>query len=277
MTKFADLHIHTYFSDSQLSPQQVVQEASQHEINCIAITDHDTFEGISPTQTAAKTFDVEVLPGIELSTEVNNSDIHILGYFLDGLSEEIQDKVYQFQEVRLLRVKKIIHKLTKLGINNITFEEVCALSQSNAVGRAHIARLLLEKGWVSNMYEAFNKFIGESCPAYVPKFKQSPQEAINLIHNSNGIAIFAHPMITNKDELIPHFVKAGLDGLEILYPYNSQSVVDYYLGIARKHNLVITGGSDAHGANKESTHIGFIKVPYKHVEELKARQRKYKH
>ncbi len=269
MIRFADLHIHTNYSDSSLSPEQVVGEAYKKDIHCIAIADHDTFKGIEPAKEAAKEYDIEVISGIELSSEINGKDIHILGYLFDYQSEDFENQLNRMQDTRISRMEKMIAKLKALGIDNIDLEEVCGLAQSNSVGRPHLAAKLLEKGWVSNTKEAFDKYIADGGQAYVPKFKQSPQEAIALIRQFGGVAVLAHPMITNIDELIPELARSGLGGLEALYPDVSENVRNYYKGLAKKNNLVVTGGSDSHGFSRGHATIGSIKVPYEYIEQLK--------
>lgn len=276
MTKFADLHIHTYFSDGTDSPEAVLKDAEKCNINCIAITDHDTIDGIQPAMDVANKFDVEIITGIELSTELENRDIHMLGYLFRHKDESLVNKLKILQKGRLERVKEILSILKNLGIDNITYEEVCSLTESDAVGRLHIATKLIEKGWVSDIREAFGKYLGDGCVAYVPKIKLSPYEAIETINSLGGVAVMAHPMVTNKDELIPSFVEAGLGGIEVYYSNSSNSVIGHYKGIAAKHNLVATGGSDAHGSIKQNTFIGNRKVPYSVVEELKERAKSQK-
>lgn len=269
MSKFADLHIHTYFSDGTSSPAEVVSEALEVGLSCIAITDHDTIDGIEPTIKIANKKNLEIISGIELSSEVDGKDIHILGYLLDIKQDALIEKLTQMQEVRIERLKKMILKLKSLGINNIEFEEVARLSRSKSVGRPHLAKVLKDKGWVSSISEAFGKYLGETSPAYVPKYKISTYEAIKFIRSQGGVSVLAHPMLTNRDELIPSFVEAGLQGVEVYYPNLSQTVADHYIGLAKKYNLLLTGGSDAHGKAKTSTFVGKIKIPYDLVEKLK--------
>jgi len=271
MDRFADLHIHTNFSDSTYAPKDVVLEADRIGLACVAITDHDTIDGIEPARDAAQDMLLEVIPGVELSCEQQGRDIHILGYFFDIHDATFNEQLAKFRNTRVERVKKIIQKLRDQGVDNITFDEVSDLASSDALGRPHLAQLLIDKGWVADIRQAFNKYLGENCPAYVPKFKQSPYEAIHLIRQAKGIAVLAHPMITNVDELIPSFVDAGLDGLEIYYPNASKAVVQFYEGIAQKYHLVTTGGSDAHGEDRSHARIGDIMVPYQCVEDMKKR------
>lgn len=269
--RLADLHIHTSYSDSTLTPQEVVEEANACGLSCIAITDHDTIQGLQPTIAAAQKYGLEVLPGVELSAEINGREVHILGYLFNPNDQAFVNQLQHMQNFRIERMQTMLDKLKEFGINNIRLEEVCALADSNSVGRPHLAAVLKEKGWVANLKEAFNKYLAEGAPAYVPKYEQTPQEAIHLIRRAGGVAVLAHPMLTQIDELIPRLVKEGLGGLEVYYPNASETAVRFYEGLARKHHLVMTGGSDAHGTAKSYTFIGKLKIPYKLVEELKAR------
>ena len=269
MTKSADLHIHTHYSDGTMSPEEVVADALHCGIHCIAITDHDTIDGISPAIEAAKGHDLEVLPGIELSSEVNGKDVHMLGYLFNWRDASLLEQLKEMQNARAERMKKMIQKLEALGIHNISFEEINGSARTTALGRPHLAAALVEKKVVGNMRAAFDKYLAEGAPAYVPKFKQTPQDAIKLIKGFGGIAVLAHPMLSNVDELIPALVAAGLGGLEAHYPNCSVNVMQFYEGLARKHHLVVTGGSDAHGAAKKHTFIGKVRIPYDLVEKLK--------
>ncbi len=264
----ADLHIHTYFSDSTSSPQEVVDEALKANLSCISITDHDIVEGIAPSIEAAAGR-LEIVPGIELSSEYENCDIHILGYFIDYQKGPLLEKIDAFLDARMERMKQMIMNLKSMGVNNIEFEEVCAMTQSKAVGRAHLAVLLQQKGWVNNTRTAFEKYLGSGCPGYASKYNQTPFEAIELIRQSGGVAVMAHPMLTQKDELIPRFAAAGLKGLEVYYPNCMPTVTQFYERIAQKNGLIATGGSDAHGKAKSYTYIGKQTIPLTTVELLR--------
>ncbi|MBP6342610.1 MAG: PHP domain-containing protein [Candidatus Omnitrophica bacterium] len=274
MTKWADLHIHTYYSDSTSSPEEVVEDAVKAGLSCIAITDHDVIDGIEPVRAAAKAHDIEVIAGIELSSELNGKDIHILGYGFDCTRGPLFEKLGAIQQARIDRIKVMIEKLKGLGVNNITFEEVAAKTKSNAVGRPHLAAVLHEKGWVNSVRSAFDKYIGEGGPAYYTKYNQTPFEAIKLITDSGGVAVMAHPMLTQKDELISQFVKSGMEGLEVYYPHCSETVLKFYKNIAKKYNILTTGGSDAHGKAKTHTYVGKTQIPYELVEALKEKFRR---
>ena len=269
MTRLADLHIHTHFSDSTSSPQEVVEQAWKNGLNCIAIADHDTIDGIQPAIEAAQEYDIEVIAAIELSSEINGKDVHMLGYLFDCENQEFVSRIKHIQNVRVTRMQKMVEKLKALGVDDIIPEEVNELTRSDSVGRPHLATLLREKGWVKTNQMAFDKYLADDAPAFVPKFKQTPYEAIELIRKAGGIAVLAHPMLTRVDELIPSFVEAGLGGLEVYYPCSSDKVTRFYEELVKKYNLVATGGSDAHGAVKKHTYVGKIKIPYNLVEKLK--------
>ncbi|HSV43318.1 MAG TPA: PHP domain-containing protein [Candidatus Bathyarchaeia archaeon] len=268
MTRTADLHIHTCLSDGADTPQVVVELAIQKELSAIAITDHDMVDGIEPAVEAARGTSLEVIAGVELSTEWHGSDIHILGYCFDLHHPVLKERLAMFCNTRLSRIHQIVKRLNEMG-KMIRVEDVLALTGSDAVGRPHVAQVLLAKGYVNTLNEAFDKYIGEGRPGYVPKFKQSPFEAINLIREAGGVAVMAHPMETRRDELIASFVEAGLGGLEVCYPNTSSTVIGFYEGLADKYGLIKTGGSDAHGRYRSYSPIGIMRVDYSVVEQLK--------
>ena len=266
--QYADLHIHTYYSDGTSSPEEVVQEAIWKGLSCISITDHDVVDAIKPAMKAAQTHGLEVVPGIELSSEIDGKDIHILGYFFNYTGSVLTEKLESIQQARVERMKKMIEKLHGMGMTGITLEEVCSLTRSRSVGRPHLARVMLEKKYISSIKEAFDKYIGEGRSAYYTKYNQTPFEAIDLIKKSGGLAVMAHPMLTQKDELIKKFKEAGLDGLEVYYPNCSGEVTRFYENLAKKYDLLMTGGSDAHGSVKSYTHVGKMAIPYELVEKM---------
>ena len=274
--RYADLHIHTCYSDSTDLPEEVVAKAVSSGMVAISITDHDTIDGVAPAMAAAAGVGLEVIPGVELSAEYQGKDIHMLAYLFDLDDSPLVRKLKEMQKVRVERMKKMVAKLNELGVKNVTFEEVAELTKSDSVGRLHLAKLLVAKKAVSSLESAFERYLAEGAAAYFPKYEQTPFELIRLIKESNGFSVMAHPMLTQRDELIPSFVEAGLDGIEVYYPNCSMEVANFYLGIAEKHKLLVTGGSDAHGKGKTSTYVGKAFVPYVHVERMKewARQRK---
>lgn len=268
MAQTADLHIHSSFSDGSDIPEQIVRLALGKDLKCIAITDHDIVDGVELAIAAAEGTSLEVIPGVELSTDSQGSDIHILGYCFDVHNETLKDRLQLFRDARVARVGRIIEKLQALGIN-ISVDDVLSLASSDAVGRPHVAQALLKKGAVRTIPEAFEEYIAEGRPAYVAKLKQTPTEAIRLIQQAGGVAVMAHPMHTLRDELIPGFVQAGLKGMEVYYPNTSRKVIEFYERIADKHNLVKTGGSDAHGHFRSYCPIGMVRVDYSVVKQLR--------
>lgn len=267
--RWGDLHMHTYFSDGTASPEEVITDALKAQLACISITDHDTIDGVALTQQAAQGHDIEVISGIELSSEFEGKDIHMLGYGFDINKGPLVDKLDQFLDGRVARMKQMLMNLSTVGIKDIDYDEIALMTKSRAVGRAHLATALITKGHVASFKEAFDKYIGEGKPGFAPKFNQTPFEAIELLKQSGGVAVMAHPMLTQKDELIPRLVQAGMGGLEVYYPNCSDAVISFYEKIGRKHGLILTGGSDAHGKAKPYTHIGKAVVAYDNIEALK--------
>jgi len=265
----ADLHIHTRCSDGADAPETVVSIAVKKDLQCIAITDHDTVDGIAPAMEAAAGTGLEVIAGVELSSHDGGRDIHILGYCFDPEHAVFQERLRLFRETRLTRIQRMLEKLDSLGMT-MSLEDVMCLADSDAVGRPHVARLMMERGYVQSISEAFDEYLGEGSAAYVEKFRQTPQEAIQLIRQAGGVAVMAHPMHTLKDELIPGLVEAGLQGLEVYYPNTSPRVIAFYERIADKHRLIKTGGSDAHGSYRNYNPIGIVRVDPAVVEQLRA-------
>ncbi|MDO8662032.1 MAG: PHP domain-containing protein [Candidatus Omnitrophota bacterium] len=265
----ADLHLHTLFSDGTYTPEELVSQSLKAGLSAIAVVDHDTVEGVSPTIAEAKDQALEVLAGIELSAAYEDKEIHILGYLIDHQNKILLKKLESLKENRIERVHKMVEKLNNLGID-LKPESVFALSGNGTVGRLHIARALVKEGLVRSLSEVFQKYIGDNGPAYVLGFRFSPKEAIKFIKDSGGVPVLAHPYTLHNDELILEFVKLGLMGLEVYYPEHSQGMVNFYLELAKQNNLLVTGGSDCHGKAKPEVRLGSIKVPYELVEKLKA-------
>ncbi len=273
--KFADLHLHTVFSDGTYTPEEIISQSINAGLTAVGIVDHDTVSGILPCIQAAKAEDIEVLPGIELSAEYDGREIHILAYLLDYQDRNLLEKLDILKNRRIERVYKITGKLKDLGLN-LDPKEVFDLAKEGTVGRLHVARAMVAKGLVGSVFEAFQKYIGDKCPAFVLGFKLSPEEAIKLIKEAGGIPVLAHPHTLHNDGLIIQFVGYGLMGLEVYYSEHSQGMVNFYLRMAKEYNLLVTGGSDFHGLAKPEVKIGSIKVPYELVERLKEAKAKSK-
>ena len=267
--KFADLHLHTLFSDGTYTPEELISEAQKAGLSAIAVVDHDSVSGLTPTLEIAKIKNIEVLTGIELTTEYDGLEIHTLGYLIDYQRKEFREKLDFLQKNRIERIYKMVDKLKDMHIE-LTAEDVFAMAKQGTVGRLHVARAMVKQGCVSSAQEAFRKYIGDKCPAYIAGFRFSPGEAIKLIRAIGGISILAHPYCLNRDELIPQFINDGLMGLEVYYPEHTQAMTNFYLNLAQKFNLLVTGGSDCHGNAKPEVKIGSIKIPYELVERLKS-------
>jgi len=274
--KYADLHIHSTASDGRLSPAAVVELAREKGFACIALADHDTVAGVEEALAAGAAAGVEVVPAVELSTLYDGGEVHILGYFIDWRAGALLDKLGEIVKARADRARRMVEKLRGLGLD-IEWEEVRAAAGSLYVGRPHIARVLLAEGYISSLEEAFtDKFIGRGGPAYVERYEISPQEAIALVRQNGGVAVLAHPgFYKNKErtrlgeEDIRLFLDAGLQGLEVYHTKHTAEDVEYYLQLARKYGLAVTGGSDCHGGNTGAVLMGKIKLDYGYVNLLR--------
>ena len=267
---FADLHLHTTFSDGTFSPEEVVAHAQRHGLGALALTDHDTVEGCPRAIAACRAAGIEFITGTELTAEHDNYEIHILGYFVDPVHPRLLSEMAKFQAVRKNRIHEMVAKLNGLGIP-LKPEAVFALANCHSPGRPHVARALVQEGFCGEMDEAFERFLKRGKPAWVPKFKMSATEAVALIHEAGGLAVMAHPGLNRTDEVIPDLVAAGLDGIECFHTKHSTAMSEHYMEIADEHRLLVTGGSDCHGLSKGKPLIGTIKVPYTHVEMMKAK------
>jgi predicted metal-dependent phosphoesterase TrpH len=243
----ADLHNHTTASDGLLTPVQLVEYASQMNLSAIAITDHDTVDGIDEAITVGDIKKIEVIPGIEINTQVDSNEIHILGYFINWKSSLLQEKLTEMKSARKTRTRKMIHKLTRLYGFDITYEELINQAEDSSIGRLHIARALLSKGLVADISEAFHKYLGVDCPAYVDRYHLSPEEGIWLIRRVGGAAVLAHPGLLADENLLYYILNIGIDGIEAFHSKHTQEQERYYASIAKQNGLLITGGSDCHG------------------------------
>lgn len=269
--KFADLHLHTQFSDGTFTPEELVLQAQKNGLACIALTDHDTVEGCARAAIAAAKVDMEFIPGAELTAEHTDVEVHILGYFLDTQNQKLLAEIAKFQTVRQQRIHEMVAAINQLGVP-LKVEDVFELANCRSPGRPHVARTMVKKNLVKNLDEAFERFLKKGRPAWVPKSKMSALEGVELIHQAGGLAVMAHPGLNRSDEIIPDLVSAGLDGIECFHTKHSTVMAERYLGFAEKYNLLVTGGSDCHGFSKNRPLIGTVKLPYEHVEKLKAKR-----
>ena len=273
-----DLHVHSFFSDGTHSPTELVHLAQKRGLQALAITDHDTIDGVSECIATAMHVGLEAISGIELSVEYGEYTFHLLGYLFDHHDPELQSRIAVLQEARQNRNQKIISKLQNLGIH-ISVEELHEASPVGQTGRPHIAKLLCRKGIVRNMDEAFAKYLKKGAIAYETRFVYSAIEGIDIIKKSGGIAVLAHPaQITHSSgemsQIIGQLVQIGLDGLEVYYPTHSSAVRRKLLKIAKRYGMILSGGSDYHGSIRPGTDLAGAKnvvVPAEILVQMKTR------
>lgn len=265
----ADLHLHTTASDGSHTPGEIVDIALDLDYKAIAITDHDTVDGIREAIDAAEDKDIEIIPGIEINTDAGEFEVHILGYYIDYTHEKLLNTLKKLKKMRVERAKKMVKKLNNLGLT-ISWTDVKNMTGDGVIGRTHIARILRDNGSVRSIYEAFDKYIGKNCPAYVPRYKLTPGQAVNLIKDIGGVSVLAHPGLIGSDVLISEVINSGIDGIEVYYYEHEYYEIDKYKQLAVDNNLIITGGSDDHGPdNKDGSRLGYIRIDYTIVDKLK--------
>ena len=265
-----DLHLHSTASDGLLSPEDVVRKSAEHGLTTIAITDHDTVDGIAPALTAARAFPgLKVIPGVEISTDVPNGEVHILGYFIDYTDQELLVRLEKMRNSRRERAQGMIAKLKKLGID-IDWQRVQKIAGSGSIGRPHIAQAMLEKGYIASFKEAFTRYIGRNGPAYAERDKLTPAEAVELVLQASGLPVLAHPLTANDPETVIIELKAaGLVGIEAYYNGHTADEIKSLVTLADRHNLIASGGSDYHGIDTDTeTMIGGANVPAESAEQL---------
>ena len=267
---FADLHLHTSFSDGTFSPEELAIRAKAQGLSVISLTDHDTVEGCARAAAACEQAGIEFISGCELTAEWNNDEIHLIGYFIDTAHPELLAEIARFQEVRQNRIQEMVARINKLNVPLRT-ESVFALANCRSPGRPHVARTLVQEGFCNSLDEAFDRFLKKGRPAWVPKFKISATEAIRLIHAAGGVATLAHPVLNRTDAIIGPLVECGLDALECFHTRHTPSDAERYLGIARQYNLSVTGGSDCHGMNRGKPLIGNVRLPQLYIAQLRER------
>jgi len=266
--KNVDLHIHTTFSDGSSTVKEVLETAYSKGIKAISITDHDCTDAYPYAFELGAQLGIEVIPGVELSSEIDGTDIHVLGYFIDPNNEILAGRLSEMKDARYYRAKKMVENLNKQGID-LRFETVLSIAGVGAIGRPHIAAAMLKEELVYSFREAFEKYIGYGSPSYVEKLKMEPKEVFDLVKQSGGVPVLAHPGVTQVDERIPEFIREGLLGIEVYHTEHPTSAERHYTRIAKKHHLAITGGSDFHSNNHNKSEIGIPLVPYSTVKSLK--------
>ena len=272
-----DLHLHTRFSDGSLTPAEVVTLAHQAGVTAMAITDHDIVDGIPDAMEAAAKLGIEIIPGVELSSRFNGQELHVLGYFFDWHDRIFQDHLTRQRLSRHARNPRTIERLNVLGLE-LSEDDVRAKAGSDSVGRPHIAQVLVEKGYVRDTREAFDRYLGEGAAAYVPRSLADTGDVIAWIRDAGGVPVLAHPTWTRREgeslyNLCASLKEAGLLGLEVFYSTHTRTQTSRYLELAKQLDLLVTGGSDFHGAANPAIRVGRgkgnLKVPATLLEPLR--------
>jgi len=273
-----DLHSHTTASDGSLVPRELVRLAARHGVRVLAITDHDSTDGLADALDEARLHPpLQIVPGLEINCDVQGgaagrpSEVHVLGYDVAWQADWFQHFLREQREERRRRVYRIAERLGQLGMP-IDPAEVLALVKEGSAGRPHVAQVMVNRGYVKSVREAFDRYLRAGGPANVPRKRLTPADAVAVIRRARGVPVLAHPGLAGRDDMIPDLVRAGLMGIETYYPEHSATQTATYLELCRLHNLVATGGSDYHGPQLSRTGApGTPAVPWSVWEELKAR------
>lgn len=249
MDRKADLHTHTNYSDGIWSPAELIRKAKEQSVDILSITDHDNIRGVKEAAEIGRDLGIEIIPGVEISSEIGNREIHILGYFFDPDNIELERYLNFFREERIKRAGRIINKLRNIGFD-INLDEVLDKAKNSSVGRPHIAQVMLEKGFIKSFFEAFNKYIGNGSPAFEKKVHLSPQSAFRIITDAGGLSFLAHPGNISEN-LLKEIIDLGVDGIEVVHPSHSKLQEKFYKGIVNSYFLLECGGSDYHGGRRE--------------------------
>ncbi len=268
--KRCDLHIHSNFSDSDAGLETIFKQAKEKGLACIAVTDHDTLDGMNSARAYSKSYGIELIEGFELSAEHKEVEVHILAYFVDPENRELKSELAQVKELRRERLLWMGEKLNSLGVE-VDVEELFSKIKVAMPTRLHLALYLLEKGKVKTLRQAFTKYLSPGRPAYRGRFKYSVEEAIQLIRKFGGLSFIAHPHAIPDQSWVEEFISLGVDGLETVYPTMSLAKRLLYRDMAIKFQRLQSGGSDAHGSYKEFVEVGEVSIPYTWVEDMKSR------
>ena len=267
----ADLHLHTTYSDGALSPFELIKKAKGAGLDIISITDHDSVGAVNEAVEIGKTLDLEIIPGMELSANLDQLEIHILGYFMDYHDKSLLESLAVFREKRLRRAERIVDKLNRMNIP-LRIESVVANAAGNAIGRPHIATAMVNGGHAQSYHQAFSKYLGDGRPAFERKEEFSPEETVRLISDAGGLSFLAHPGRSLNDTLLARLIASGLDGIEVVHPSHPPQLVSYYRGIVNEYCLMECGGSDFHGGLKGDDEIlGRFGVPPSAVDIMRRR------
>jgi predicted metal-dependent phosphoesterase TrpH len=269
---FVDLHTHTTASDGILAPEQVVEAAAAAGLKAIAITDHDTIDGVARAEAAGARLGIRIVPGVELSAVVADHEVHILALNVIRL-DRIAERLASLREMRIGRAKQIVEKLNAVGVP-ITFEEVLVAAGGGAVGRPHVARVMIERGFATDLRDAFHKYLRAGGRAYVAKDKLSVADAVSIAHEAGAVAVWAHPSQAGRRERLEPMVAAGLDGVEVLHPSHGSEDIARLRALTDFFALLPSGGSDWHGVNDSARQLGMMNVPMEWLERQDAHRAK---
>lgn len=267
-----DLHMHSTYSDGTLKPAELIAKIGKTTLKVIALTDHDTTQGLDEATAAAKAFPhLTIIPGVEISTEIEGGEVHILAYYVNKADAGFQKELERFRASRYERGQKMVEKLAELGMP-LSWKRVLEIAGDGAVGRPHVARALIEKGYVASHQEAFDKYLAKGQPAYVEREKLTPEEAIGLAVRNGALPVLAHPVYVKEvEKIIPSLKAAGLVGMEVYYSTYSEADTARFKMLADQHGLVPCGGSDYHGNGYAGeVEPGVVGPPMSTAERLKA-------
>ena len=263
-----DLHLHSTCSDGSSSPEEVVERASGLGLRAISLTDHDSMGGVAAAKAAGEVHGIDVVPGSELSAKFDGCDVHILAYFGDTDNERLIESLALYRDARRNRAERIVGRLNRLGIR-VMFEQVLAKADGAAIGRPHVADVLVEEGFCFSPNEAFQKYLGYGKAAYEEKYVMPPSQAIEVIHAAGGIAVIAHPILYRDDSMLPALVEQGIDGIEVWHIKQRGIDAVRYAAFADDNGLLKSGGSDCHGDGRGEAIMGKVDVPFSVYEDLK--------
>lgn len=272
MENHIDLHMHSTASDGTLRPSEVVQLAQARGLQTIALTDHDTTDGLAEAIETGKSIGVEVIVGLEINSEDETRNVDFLCYGLDRSDQPLQDQLLAIRDARVGRAQGMIKKLATLGLPVEWARVLKYAGDAKSIARPHIARALVDAGWVESVQEAFDKYISDDGPAYVHRLQLTPQEVIDCAHAAGGVIVLAHPGHAGTTQLVSQFVELGLDGVEVYYQDHTETMRSELLALAEKYNLIVTGGSDFHSPGDQShAELGSVFVPDEVAARLKER------
>lgn len=268
-----DLHTHSTASDGTLEPKELVDLAMRLGLKGFALTDHDTIDGLPQAVAYGMEQGIDVLPGIELSTNFEGYEVHLLGYLIDWKDPRLTNALVKMTKQRVERARKMLFRLSDLGFP-LDFGEIQKIAGEGVIGRPHLALAMVNEGYVTDVHEAFTRFLGKGAPAYVPREKMSLREAVQLLQEVKGIPVLAHPGLLANAQLVNRIIDCGIMGIEVEYPEHTSSQKEYLLSLCRQYQLIPTGGSDFHG-NIRDIQLGKCGVSQKIVEQLREKQEEY--